>query len=204
MPPITLLIATSNAGKASEMAAALDGFSIKVKSLCDMQAVECPLEAADTFIGNARLKALHYARHSGDWTLADDSGLSVDALDGEPGVYSARYAGSGASDADNNAKLLHKLADTPKESRTAHFICALVLAYKNRILAEAEGRVDGVILTAGKGENGFGYDPLFYVPVLGMTTAEMTGARKNEISHRGQAVSAMKAKMKTLLQDACG
>ncbi len=200
MSVITLLIASSNAGKAREMQAALQGLSITVKSLREMATADCPAEDSDTFIGNARLKALHYAGLCDDWTLADDSGLAVDALGGDPGVHSARFAGNGAKDSDNNAKLLHELAGTPAEARTAHFVCALVLAHQEQILAEVEGRVDGVILTSARGENGFGYDPLFFVPELGKTTAEMSAEQKNKISHRGQAVSAMKAKMKPLLQ----
>ncbi len=200
IPSTSLLIATSNPGKAHEIKAALDGLAINVKSLCDGKRLNSPTEDADTFIGNARLKALHYARLCDDWTLADDSGLAVDALDGAPGVYSARFAGSDAHDSDNNDKLLHLLADTPTQARTAHFVCALALAHKNRILAQVQGKVSGMILTVARGNNGFGYDPLFYVPMLRRTMAELSAEQKNEISHRGQAVSAMRAKIQDILK----
>ena len=158
--------------------------------------IDEPEETGRTFAENARQKALYYARATGLWCLADDSGLIVDALDGEPGVRSARYAaerfapGAGRSqrDAANTAKLLEALRDVPDEARTARFICHLALAEPGRVLLEATGAVEGVIARAPAGQNGFGYDPVFFVPRLGRTAAELPPERKNEISHRGQAV----------------
>lgn len=149
-------------------------------------------ETGHSFAENADQKALHYSRLAGLATLADDSGLEVDALGGRPGVFSARYAGAECNDDLNNAKLLAELANVPEEKRTGRFRCAVSFAAEGRILARSEGTIEGRIAFAAKGRNGFGYDPLFYVPEKGCTTAEMPPAQKNAISHRGQAFRAMK------------
>lgn len=120
--------------------------------------------------------------------LADDSGLKVDALGGQPSVYSARFAGEAKSDAANNAKLLHELTDVPEAERTAQFHCTLALAMPDRESLVVSGEVEGTILTIPRGDNGFGYDPLFFVPTLAKTMAELTGEEKNKISHRSQAL----------------
>ena len=152
-----------------------------------------PDEDADSFEGNARKKALHYARLTDLWALADDSGLQVDALAGEPGVHSARYAGEACSDAANNAKLLEKLRGVPAERRTARFRCVLALANPAEVVATASGTLEGLIVDEPRGHNGFGYDPHFFVPELGQTVAEMPPEQKNRISHRGRALAAIRA-----------
>ena len=160
-----------------------------------LEGIDEPAETGATFAENARQKALYYARATGLWCLADDSGLVADALDGEPGVHSARYAaerfGPDADrrqrDAANTAKLLEALENVPDDRRTARFICHLALAEPGRMLLETTASVEGVITAAPKGENGFGYDPVFLVPRFGRTIAEMPADLKNSLSHRGQA-----------------
>ena len=188
-----LLVATRNAGKAAELADIVaDAFAGKVRSLVDVRddGFE-PDETGRTFRDNACQKASAYAKHFGCHVLADDSGLSVDALDGAPGVFSARFAamhGAGKGDADNNALLLKQLADVPDERRGARFVCVLAIAGPSgRILYTSEGDVRGTILREPRGENGFGYDPLFLIPSLGKTTAELSPQAKAAISHRGSA-----------------
>ena len=184
----------------------LAGLTVELTALRDYPGLPEPLEDADTFEGNARLKVLHYARLTGSWTLADDSGLQVDALGGEPGVRSARYAARGdeigperCDDGVNNAKLIEKLAGVPPAKRTARFRCAIALASPDKVLATASGVVEGVIIDDPRGTNGFGYDPHFFVPELGMTTAEMPPAQKNRISHRGRALRAIRPAIERLL-----
>ena len=188
----TILIATTNKNKLREVQEILAGLSLCVATLDDHPPMPKPIEDADSFDGNARLKALHYARLTQCWTLADDSGLEVDALDGAPGVYSSRYAGANCSDAANNAKLLGRLASVPPDKRTACFRCLVALANPSEVVATASGVVAGRIIDEARGENGFGYDPHFFVPVYGMTTAEMKPELKNRISHRGQAFRAIR------------
>lgn len=201
-----ILIATTNQGKLREFYTMLAGLPVELTALRDYPGLPEPLEDADTFEGNARLKALHYARATGSWTLADDSGLQVDALGGEPGVRSARYAARGdeigpgrCDDAANNARLIEKLAGVPPEKRTARFRCAIALASPDRVLETATGVVEGVIIDDPRGANGFGYDPHFFVPELKMTTAEMPLAQKNRISHRGRALRAIRPAIERLL-----
>ena len=164
-----------------------------VQEVCDIPA---PAETGATFAANARAKALYYARACVQWCLADDSGLEVDALDGRPGVHSARYAtdrvGAGADrqtlDRANNIRLLADLDGIEDERRTARFVCHLALADPRRLLLEASGTIEGRIAREPSGDNGFGYDPLFYLPELGCTAAELSARQKNRISHRGKAV----------------
>ncbi|MGC9454804.1 MAG: XTP/dITP diphosphatase [Phycisphaerae bacterium] len=191
-----ILIATRNPGKVREIREVLTGLPVRVTDLEQYPDLPEPAEDGRTFAENARHKACYYAAETGLWALADDSGLEVDALDGAPGVYSARYAadrcdpdaGRDEIDAANNAKLLDALSDVPDEKRTARFVCHLALCDGERILIETFGTVEGVIAHQSRGDNGFGYDPLFYVPDLGCTTAELPPEEKNRISHRGQAV----------------
>lgn len=216
--PRTILIATGNPGKFREIVSVLaaDGGSpialhLAWKSLADLDnAPPEPHEDGTTFAQNAALKARYYSRHSGLWILADDSGLEVDALGGDPGVRSARYAdvpagaGRRAADAANNRKLLAALAGMPAGKRTARFRCALALADGDRIRSEASGVIEGVILEVPRGSGGFGYDPLFFVPELGKTTAEMTLEEKNGVSHRGKALRAMRECLLSLVGVARG
>jgi len=189
----SLLIATGNAGKVREIAheIAVVGLAdrLRVLGLKDLpQRPAEPEEDRPTFIGNAQKKAQYYAAVTGMLTLADDSGLCVDALGGAPGVLSARYAGEPSNDAANNAKLLKALAQVPSDQRTARFECALALAIPETSLAVFTGRVAGIMIDQPRGEHGFGYDPLFFYPPWNCTTAEVPTARKAEISHRGAAL----------------
>lgn len=165
---------------------------VEVVTLEGFPNLSVPIEDQETFEANARLKALHYAGLTDCLTLADDSGLEVDALGGAPGVHSARYAGPQCDDAANNAKLVAALSGIESQRRTARFRCAMALARGDQILAGADGKIDGVIVDQPRGSNGFGYDPHFYVPDQGMTAAEMPVELKNRISHRGRALRAIR------------
>lgn len=191
-PPATILIATKNRGKLREVQNILAGLPVVWATLDQFLDLPDAVEDADTFAGNAERKAMHYARSTGLWTLADDSGLEVDALGGAPGVYSARYAGRQGDDAANNAKLIAQLAGVPAQQRTARFRCAIALAGPAGILATACGSFEGQIVDVPQGTNGFGYDPHFFVPELGMTAAQLSREQKNRISHRAQALSAIR------------
>lgn len=193
-----LMLATGNPGKVRELrdllALHLDLTSAALLTPRDWPA---PLpdvaETGATFAENARLKAEALAAATGLPALADDSGLCVDALGGAPGLYSARWAGAGASDADRNTKLLLALADVPPERRTAHFICAIALALPSGRTVLAEGVCAGLILDTPCGADGFGYDPLFLLPAVGRTMAELTAEEKNRLSHRALAISRLSA-----------
>lgn len=208
LPRRTIVLATGNPGKLREIKAVLGELPVDVVGLGGCGPIPEPPEEADTFAANARDKALHYARATGQWCLADDSGLVVDALGGLPGVRSARYAaercqagaGRACLDPANNAKLLEALRDVPDPRRTARFVCHLALADPQRVLLEADGAIEGLIGHAPRGDNGFGYDPLFIVPALGCTTAQLPEAEKNRISHRGQAVRSFRDKLRQLLR----
>ena len=197
--PPTLLIATSNRGKLREVRGVLGDLAIRLRALDEFPAIEAPVEDEETFAANARIKAIYYARHRGGWALADDSGLEVDALDGAPGVYSARFAGLPCDDRANNAKLIAALRDVPALRRTARFRCAIAVADGRGVLAEASGLIEGVIVDTARGDNGFGYDPHFFVPELGKTTAELEPAMKNRISHRGRALAAIRPELERIL-----
>ena len=188
IPKDEILIATANAGKAREFEALFAKKGFKVKTLHDFSEIPEVEETGTTFEENALLKAETIARTLNMLVLADDSGLKVDALDGAPGVFSARYAGEFKSDAANNAKLLHELTGVAEGDRTAQFHCTLALALPGKTSLVVEGEVEGLILTIPKGENGFGYDPLFFVESKGKTMAELTQDEKNEVSHRAVAL----------------
>lgn len=190
-----IVVATRNRGKVAEMAAALVALPVEVLALDQFADTTEAEETGDTFAANAILKATHYALETGKACLADDSGLEVDALGGAPGVYSARYAGQGASDAACNAKLLAALADVPDGERTARFRSLLAYVDPDGSLITADGTCEGVILREARGDGGFGYDPLFYMPALGKTLAELSVAEKNAVSHRGQAMRNMAGKL---------
>lgn len=194
-----LLIATTNPGKLVEVRAILAGLTVEWTTLRDHPELPEAVEDASTFTENAALKALHYARLTGGWALADDSGLEVDALCGEPGVRSARFAGPACDDAANSAKLLSRLGGVPSKKRTARYRCAVALADPNGVVAQTTGVMEGLIVEQPRGANGFGYDPHFFVPDSGMTAAEMTADHKNRLSHRGQALRALRAPLERLL-----
>ena len=193
------LIATSNPGKVREFRQMLGADHFNWSDLSTHRGTKSIEETGGTLRANACLKASHYAKLLCRWALADDSGLEVDALGAKPGVHSARWAemnGAGTGDADNNLLLLKQLADVPDEKRTARFVCVLALAdKKGRIVLTARDSVEGVIIHAPRGDNGFGYDPLFLIESLGRTTAELTPDEKHAISHRGKALRRMRELM---------
>lgn len=199
-----ILIATTNPGKAAELQAMLD-LDIDWLTLADFPDVSDVKEDGATFIENACKKALGYARATGIWTIADDSGLVVDALHGGPGIESARF--SGEKDVDrtlidhkNIAKVLKLLNGVPAEKRTARFVCSLCLATPDEILIETQGTLEGLVADREIGGNGFGYDPVFFVPDLKKTVAQLTPEQKNEISHRGNAIRKLKPLLTNLLE----
>lgn len=185
----TLIIASRNAGKLKEFQRLLEGLPFVVTSLEDYPNIPEIRETGVTFAGNAAIKAEAVAEYTGELSLADDSGLEVDALHGSPGVYSARFAGEPASDEANNQKLLNLLLSVPDEKRTARFRCVIAIAAPGSPTQSAEGRCEGLITRAPSGTGGFGYDPLFYVPSLAKTFAEISVEQKNKISHRAQALA---------------
>ena len=183
-----LLLATSNRGKLRELSELLGDVPFELISLADVGIDTDVEETGLTFEDNAVLKAETYRDLSGMLTLADDSGLEVDALGGEPGVRSARYAGPDASDSDRIRVLLSNLADTPESSWTARFRCVIALAAPEQTTKLYSGVCSGRIVREPRGENGFGYDPVFLFPELGLTMAELTSEQKNAVSHRALAV----------------
>ncbi len=199
-----VLFASSNPHKVKEVRAILGECGVEVRGLDEREgALPEPVEDAADFAGNARIKAVFYARQTGQHCLADDSGLEVDAISGAPGVLSARYAGArgGREERDraNNARLLRELAAVPQEKRTARFVCAMCLAGpRGEVLAETQGTVEGRVGFEPRGENGFGYDPLFELPERGCTSAELPPGVKNALSHRGRAARAMAQRMRQI------
>ena len=182
-----LVIATRNLGKLEEFKVLMKDLPIEIKCLADFDAIEEPAETGRTFAANARMKAQYYAKKTGVPCIADDSGLEVQALDGAPGVRSARYAGEKATDAENNEKLLHIMKF--QVNRTCRFRCALAVALPNgKVLHEVDGICEGMLLHAPLGEGGFGYDPLFWSTELHKGMAEASMQEKNKISHRGKAI----------------
>jgi XTP/dITP diphosphohydrolase len=183
-----LLVATGNQGKLKEIRALLTGCEIEIVGLDELSDPPEVIEDGDTFTANALKKATQMAAFSGLLTLADDSGLAVSALNGEPGVYSARYAGEQGDDAANNAKLLANMENVADEQRQAAFYCVMALAWPDGKNQTFSGKISGMLMRAERGSGGFGYDPLFLVPEYGKTTAELSPEIKNRISHRGQAL----------------
>ncbi len=193
-----LVIATKNRGKVMEIRTLLGlaaQKNVEVSTLADVPAVGEPRETGKTFAENARIKALHYSQALKALCVADDSGLAVDALGGMPGVFSARYSGEGASDEQNIAHLLHELSKHPRPWKAA-FVCVAMAALPGRVVAQATGTVQGEILPAPRGREGFGYDPVFHVASVNKTMAELLPEEKNRISHRGQAMRALISEMK--------
>jgi len=202
MPDHRILVATTNPGKIAELKILLDQ-GIQWLSLADIPPLPEVEEDGLTFSENARKKASEYALLSGLWTLSDDSGLIVDALEGAPGVFSARFAGITGDrqrvDRANSEKLLAQLQGLSREQRSARFVCCLCLADPQQVLAETTGTLEGYIHTSHVGDNGFGYDPIFYVTEMEKTAAQLSADQKNAISHRGKALRAMKPALQRLL-----
>ena len=190
-----IMIASTNSGKISEIRAAFQGLTVEIHSLTEFGAIPEVEETGKTFAENAFLKAQYYVNQTGMACLADDSGLEVDVLAGSPGVFSARFAGERATDADNNRKLLAKMQGVPTEQRSARFRCVLTFLDIDGTVITADGVCEGRILEAPRGEGGFGYDPLFYLPELGATLSEISIAEKNAVSHRGQALRILAKKL---------
>lgn len=188
----TVVLATRNHGKIREFSALLQDLGVEVKGLDQFPEIEDIPETGATFLENARIKAVAVAVATGLVAVADDSGLAVDALDGAPGVFSARYAGEHGDADANNAKLLAALADVPDEKRTARFICCMYAAAPTGEAIHAQDCWEGVIARSYSGKSGFGYDPIFFDPELGRTAAEMDPATKNARSHRGKALAKLR------------
>ena len=191
-----LYLASANPGKLREFREAAQARGILLESVPDICSLPPCVEDGLTFEANARKKALHYNTHTDGLVFADDSGICVDALEGAPGVRSARFAGPDAEDDANNQKLLTELRRVEESnatkaglppSRAAHYVCVIVLAQKARVLTIVEGRVDGIIIDPPRGSGGFGYDPYFFYPSFGKTFAEITTEEKFTVSHRGKA-----------------
>lgn len=193
-----MIFATGNQGKLREIQEIFTGLPYEIVSMKEAGFDILINENGSTFEENSRIKAETICRASGEITLADDSGLVVDALDGQPGIYSARWMGEDTSYHIKNAEILKRLKDVPRDKRTARFVCAATAVFPDGRILSSKGVFEGIIGYEEKGENGFGYDPIFYVPERDCYSAELFSSEKNAISHRGQALE----KMKTLLQQA--
>ena len=192
-----IVFATGNQGKLREVKKILADLNVDIVSMKE-EGIQIDVdENGATFAENAQIKATAIGAHTDAIVLADDSGLVIDALNGEPGIYSARYLGKDTSYRIKNQNLIDRLEGVPDEKRTARFVCAIAAALPDGTVLHTEGTIEGIIGYEERGENGFGYDPIFYVPKLGKTTAELTDDEKNAISHRGSALE----KMKVLLRE---
>jgi XTP/dITP diphosphohydrolase len=196
-----LLIATTNPGKLREISSILDGLPIRLRTLADFPGTAIADETGSTFAENARQKALHYAAETGMKTMAEDSGFVVDALGGEPGIYSARYLREDATYQERFDDIYRRIALSPSTSSgsgrpassAARFVCALVVAENGVVVFETTAAVDGLLADSPSGANGFGYDPVFYYPPYGRTFGEVSDDEKTAVSHRGQAMRAFRA-----------
>ena len=197
---VKLLLATTNAGKIREITALLSDLPLELVSLREAGVTRLVDETGATIMDNAILKAREYARMTGMLTLADDSGIEVDALDGRPGVHSARFAGVDASDDQRNAYLLGLLKDVPPARRGARFRCVVAVATPDLHVETSEGTVEGVIAREPKGKNGFGYDSIFFAPSLGKHMGEISFEEKNKISHRAKATAGAKPIVERLIR----
>lgn len=186
-----LIVATKNKGKLKEFAELLAHLPYDIVSMADAGIKDDIEENGTTFEENALIKAKSVWKLTGETVIADDSGLEVDFLNGAPGVYSARYAGEGATDNDKNRKLLHALEGVSADNRTARFVCVIAVVFPDSGSFTVRGTCEGYIATEPAGNNGFGYDPLLYVPEIGLTVAQMESGLKNSISHRGNAIRKM-------------
>ncbi|WP_339162446.1 XTP/dITP diphosphatase [Siminovitchia sp. FSL W7-1587] len=196
----SIIVATKNKGKAKEFEQLFSRYGIEVKTLLDFPDVPDVEETGETFAENAILKAETIAKLSGQYVVADDSGLMVDVLDGRPGVYSARYAGPGKDDNANIDKVLQELDGVKEKDRTSRFYCALALAGPELKTITVNGTCEGIILQERRGTGGFGYDPIFYVPSEDCSMAELTPETKNNISHRAQAMKKLERYIKKLAE----
>lgn len=187
----SLVLASQNPGKVQEMRELAADLDFAILGLRELDILESPEETGDTFLENARLKAHYFGQRTGRLTIADDSGLSVDALDGAPGLYTSRFGGPGLSDDDRNRLLLEKLRGVPDEKRGARFTSAVVAVDQGEVLFEVERHVEGRIAREPEGAGGFGYDPLFFYPPFGTTLACVSSERKATVSHRGKAFAAL-------------
>ena len=189
-----LLLASQNPGKLAEMRQLVEGLPFRVLGPGDLGIVDAPEETGSTFVENAVLKARHYSLEAGGrLTVADDSGISVDALGGEPGLYSSRFGGPGATDEERNRLLLERLARVPAERRGARFTSAVAAARGGDVVFEVVEAVEGRIATEARGTSGFGYDPIFLYPPYGKTFGEVPRADKDRVSHRGKAFARLRA-----------
>jgi len=184
-----LLLATTNQGKIKELKARLNGLPLGIFSLKDLQLTQIFPEEGTTFMENARGKSLFYSRFWKNLTLAEDSGIEIEYLKGAPGVYSSRFAGPDATDENNLQKVLQLLDRIPPEKRNARFVSCMVLSRSGQLITEIQEHADGIISLKKKGQEGFGYDPIFYYPPLGKTFAELPPDQKNNVSHRGRALN---------------
>lgn len=185
-------MATTNQGKAREIKSYLKDLPIEIHSLQELGQLRPFTETGRTFDANARGKSLFYSKNWEGLTLAEDSGLEIESLEGEPGVLSARYSGERATDQKNNLKVLERMKGVPSEKRSARFVSCMVLSKKGDIIKEIMESVEGIIALEEKGAYGFGYDPLFYYPPLKKTFAELLPEEKNKVSHRGRALKRLK------------
>jgi len=195
-----LVLATKNQGKIREIEKILRMPGLQFRSLLDYPDLPDIQEDGQTFLENAFKKAQDCAQATSRPTLADDSGLEVDYLSGAPGIYSARFFGAGATDEANNRKLLSLLEGIPEEKRTARFVCQMVLYLPEGTWIETEGFCPGIIARAPRGEHGFGYDPVFYLPEFNITMAELPLEEKNRISHRAQALREIRSHLEAILK----
>jgi XTP/dITP diphosphohydrolase len=193
-----IVIASTNRHKIREIKQILDFSGFTFHSLEQYSNLPEAVEDASSFEENAIIKAKHYYEHTRLPVIADDSGLVIPALNGEPGVYSARYAGEGSTYPENNALLLSRMEDLAGNDRSAYFVCNIVF-YDGKKLVSAEGRAEGEIIISPRGKSGFGYDPLFYYPSGGKTFAEMTAEEKNKVSHRSRALQSLREKLEDIL-----
>ena len=195
-----VIFATSNEGKMKEVRSILEGLDVEVFSMKEAGIFVEVVEDGTTFEENAAIKATAIQKECGEIVLADDSGLEVDYLNKEPGIYSARYMGEDTSYRIKNKSLIDRLEGVEGEDRSARFVCAIAAAFPDGTVEITRGTIEGQIGYEEKGENGFGYDPIFYVPEYGCTTAELTLEQKNETSHRGKALRKMKEIMQAKYQ----
>ncbi len=196
-----VLIATQNEHKRREILDIVKGVpGVSFLGIEDFPFQPTVEESGASFRENAILKASALARACNTWAMADDSGLEIDALDGRPGVYSSRYSGPGATDKKNIQQVLSELKDVPKEKRTARFVCAIAFAGPRHVFFVVKGRCDGVITRRSRGDGGFGYDPIFYLPEYQQTFAELSASHKNTVSHRARALKQFKERIQPLIQ----